>query len=31
LRLNSKHPSDRQILEKIDKINANINKLFNND
>jgi hypothetical protein len=31
LRLNSKHPSDRQILEKIDKINANVNKLFNND
>jgi hypothetical protein len=31
LRLNSKHPSDRQILEKIDKINANIDKLFKND
>jgi hypothetical protein len=31
LRLNPKHPSDRQILEKIDNINANINKLFKND
>jgi hypothetical protein len=31
LRLNSKHPSDRQILEKIEKINANIDKLFKND
>jgi hypothetical protein len=31
LRLNSNHPSDRQILEKINNINANINKLFKND
>lgn len=31
LRLNSNHPSDRQILEKIDNINANIDKLFKND
>ena len=31
LRLNSKHPSDRQNLEKIDKINANIDKSFKND
>jgi len=30
LRLNSNHPSDRQILEKIDNINANIDKLFKN-
>ena len=30
LRLNSNHPSDRQILEKIDNINANIAKLFKN-
>ena len=31
LRLNSNHPSDRQVLQKIDNINANINKLFKND
>lgn len=31
LRLNSKHPSDRQILEKIENINANIEKLLKND
>ena len=30
LRLNSNHPSDRQILQKIDNINANIDKLFKN-
>ena len=30
LRLNSNHPSDRQILEKIDNINANIEKLLKN-
>jgi hypothetical protein len=30
LRLNSSHPSDRQVLQKIDNINANINKLFKN-
>lgn len=30
LRLNPKHPSDKQILEKIDNINANI-KLLKND
>jgi hypothetical protein len=30
LRLNSNHPSDRQILEKINNINANIDKLFKN-
>ena len=30
LRLNPRHPSDRQILEKIDNINANI-KLLKND
>jgi len=29
LRLNPKHPSDRQILEKIDNINANIKLLKN--
>ena len=28
LRLNPKHPSERQILEKINNINANIDKLF---
>jgi hypothetical protein len=31
LRLNSNHPSDRQILEKINNINANIDKLLKND
>jgi hypothetical protein len=30
LRLNSSHPSDRQVLQKIDNINANIDKLFKN-
>jgi hypothetical protein len=30
LRLNTNHPSDRQILEKINNINANIDKLFKN-
>lgn len=31
LRLNVNHPSDKQILEKINKINANIDKLFKNE
>jgi hypothetical protein len=31
LRLNSNHPSDRQILEKINNINANIDKLLKNE
>jgi hypothetical protein len=31
LRLNLKHPSDKQILEKINTINTNIDKLLRND
>jgi hypothetical protein len=31
IRLNLNHPSDKKILEKIDNINANINKIYLND
>jgi hypothetical protein len=31
VRLNSEHPSDKIILEKINNIDFNINKLYNNE